>query len=604
MWQDSTKILKTIQNEDWARNYKLNEEFWNDLEKFIERSVLPQFIAQFAHQIEEIIDVNPELPEKKILEIVTSHIANFLGALLASVRIYDPNTEQMLSYGSYPYTESSREASVPLENSIAGEVVRSQHPFLVPNIMKENLYKDKSIIAQRGANSLMAIPLKIPRFYEHERDTAGVIQIYYPEIDRSFSPLEIQIAETMSNRISYVIALKKIRSMQMTNNKKDTIVRKIFLKLGLGEGIKMKEVFNRVIPELVDIINIQSCALFSVDEDLEHVTLEAGYPDSLKHHGIGMQFEISQEPAFEVVLNLKDYPEESPFEIVTQSYVLVIDPQRSRLISDNIKRFAINRNINSILYIPLSEGEEITHFMTFDAMEQRLVYAPEEIEIILFLGRELIKAKRIERLDDILHDYKNPAIATAGFARRLRKLLSNESLKEEKKIKKYVDILFEETSRMQEMALSISNVDSRKTADLSEILKRRFEINKEAIREQLRQNVVLEEGPYENNLILGGYPIYLERVMDNLLNNATKAIPLQGGTLSVKTYRDDDWACAEISNSGTITEEERLRLLDGKSSGRGLYITHRIISILNGKIDIQIGKNNTTFIVRIPVSTG
>lgn len=604
MWQETIKILKAVQKKDWAENCKLKEEFFSNLERFIEESVLPEFLAQFGHQIEAIIDVSPDLPEKKILEIVTSHIVNFLGALQASVRIYDPKTEKMLSYGSYPYTEESREMSVPLESSIAGKVVRSQQPFLVPSIMKEDLFRDKSIIAQRGANSLMAIPLKIPRFYEYERDTAGVIQIYYPETDRYFSPIEIEMAKIMSNRISYVIAQKKIRSMQMANRKKDTIVRKIFLKLGLGQGIKMKEVFNRVIPELVDIINIQSCALFSVDKDLEHVTLEAGYPDSLKHHGIGMQFEIKEEPAFEVVLNLKDAIEESPFEIVTQSYVLIVDPQKSRLVSDNIKRFAMNRNINSILYVPLNEGEEITHFMTFDAMEQRLVYSPEEIEIILFLGRELIKAQRIERLDDILHDYKNPAIATAGFARRLKELLSHESLKEEKKIRKYVDILFEETSRMQEMALNISIVDNRKTADLSEILKRRFEINKEAIREQLRQNVELEEGPYQDNLILEGYPIYLERVMDNLLNNATKAIPFQGGRLSARTYRDEEWACAEISNSGTITEEERLRLLEGKSSGRGLYITHRIIKLLNGEIDIRIGKDHTTFIVRLPLATG
>lgn len=602
MWQDSTKIFKTIQNEDWARHYELKEQFWGDLERYIEGSVLPEFLARFSQQIEAIIDVNPELPEKRILEIITSHIVNFLGALLASVRIYDPDTERMISYGSYPYKEGSREISVPLENSIAGEVVRSQRPFLVPNIMKENLFQDKSIIEQRGANSLMAIPFRIPRFYEYERDTAGVIQIYYPEIDRKFTPLEIQIAEIMSHRMSYVIALKKIHSMQMTNRKKETIVRKIFLNLGLGEGIKMKEVFNRVIPELVDIINIQSCALFSVDDDLEHVTLEAGFPDSLKHHGIGMRFEIRKEPVFAVVLNLKDYHEGSPYEIVTQSYVLIIDPQKSLLISENTRRLAMNRNINSILYVPLSEGEETTHFMTFDAIEQREAYSPEEIDIMLFLGRELIKAQRIERLDDILHDYKNPAIATAGFARRLKQLLSKETLKEEEKIKKYVDILFEETSRMQEMALSISNLDNRKKADLSEILKRRFEINKEAIHEQLRQNVVLEEGPYEDNLTLKGYPVYLERVMDNLLNNATKAVPLHGGTISARTYRDGDWACAEISNSGTITEEEKLRLLEGKSSGRGLYITRRIISLLNGKIDIRAGRDNTTFIVRLPIS--
>ncbi|MFC1863315.1 sensor histidine kinase, partial [Thermodesulfobacteriota bacterium] len=378
--------------------------------------------------------------------------------------------------------------------------------------------------------------------------------------------------------------------------------QQIYQKLGSGSGIKMKEVFNRIIPELVDIINIQSCALFSVADDMEHVLLEAGYPDSTKHHGINMKFNVREEPAFGLVLNLAHYQEKTPYELVTRSYILVMDPQKSDLVSSNVKKLALNRNVNSILYIPLKNGDEITHFMTFDAMDQRHGYSPEEIEIFLFLGHELTKAQRIERLDDILHDFKNPAIATAGFARRLKQLLDNEGpLKEETKINQYVDILLEETSRLQEMALSISWVGKEQVVDLTKVLKRRFEINKEAIRQQLKQDLTLEEGPFEEALFVKCFPTFLERIMDNLLNNATNAIPLKGGVLSIKTYNDEDWACAEISNTGNIAEEERLKLLEGEASGRGLYITHRIIRILKGKIDIRAGVDTTTIIVRLPL---
>ena len=41
-------------------------------------------------------------------------------------------------------------------------------------------------------------------------------------------------------------------------------LEQIFQKLGRREGIKMKEVFNLVIPELLDIMRIQRSALFSV----------------------------------------------------------------------------------------------------------------------------------------------------------------------------------------------------------------------------------------------------------------------------------------------------------------------------------------------------
>jgi len=524
--------------------------------------------------------------------------------LSASVRIYDPNTGQMLSYGSHPFQEASRATYIPLENTIAGEVVKTQKTYLVPSILREDLYGDKEVIAHRGAHSLMAVPFAIPRFFPHERETVGVIQIYYAEEDRRFPPLDVRMAELMARRLSFVIARKKILSLYKINEKKEAIVQKVFQKTGPREGIKMKDVFNRVIPEIADIINVQSCALFSVSRDLEQVVLEAGYSDTTGYHGIGKRFPVKREPAFELVLRPESSTQESPYEVVTPSYILIIDPQRSDKISNNLKKFAADHHINSILYIPLKVGGEVTHFMTFDAVDLRKGYSEWEIDIFLFLGRELMQAQRMEQLDDTLHDFKNPAIAIAGFARRLKTMLAKEApLKENAAIKKYLDILVDETNRMQEMALSIHQVDKEQIVNLTEILKKRFEINKEAIKEMVKANVMLQEGPFHDVLPVRCYSIHLERILDNLLNNATKAIPQKGGKLSMRTYADGHWACAEIANTGQISDEDRLKLLEGEGRGRGIYITHRIIRLLKGRIEVKVEKNSTTMVVRFPLVT-
>ncbi len=605
MWKDSNKLIKSILKEEWAKELPVHDALWNNLIEWISDRILPEFTTLLSGQVNEIIDINPDLSEREILESVAQHMVTFLGALSASVRIYDPDTERMLSYGSYPYEEASREAHIPLDGSIAGNVVKSGQTYLVPNILKEELYVDKTAIERKGTFSLMAIPLEIPRFSPRERNTVGVIQIYYPEEDRAFTPLEVQLAELMSKRLSFVIARKKIITMYRVSEKKDIIAQKVFQKLGTWSGVKTKDVFNRVIPELVDIINIESCALFSVEDNLNYVVLEAGYPDSSSRHGIGQKFPIHTEPAFELVLRLRDYTETSPYEIFTQSYLLVIDPFKSQLVSEKVKQFAKNHNINSILYIPLKVGDNITHFMTFDAIDQRQRYNDEEIEIFLFLGRELMTARRMERLDDMLHDFKNPAIATAGFARRLKEILEKECrLEENTTMKKYIDIVFEETSRIQEMAMSMSQVGREKVVNLTELLKNRFEINKEVIKELLKQNITSEEGSFEDPLYVKCYPLQLERVMDNILNNATNALPLHGGILSIRTYSDGDWACAEITNTGVISEDERIRLLAGKTKGRGGYITHRILRMLKGKIDIRADEENTIVTVSLPLYKG
>ncbi|MBN1850709.1 MAG: GAF domain-containing protein [Deltaproteobacteria bacterium] len=602
MWKDAKQLIQSILKEDWAKELPVHDELWNHLLDWISERILPEFTSFLSGQVDEIIEINPDLSEREILETVAKHMVHCLEARSASVRIFDPDTEQLLSYGSYPFEEEIRETYIPLEKSIAGEVVKTGRTRLVPNILKDDLYSDKAVIERKGAYSLMAIPLEISRFSIRERNTIGVIQVYYTEKDRVFTPLEIQLAELMAKRLSFVIARKKIKTMYRTNEKKDAIAQEVFQKLGTWEGVKMKDVFNRVIPELVDIINIESCALFSVADDLEHVVLEAGYPDNATRHGIGQKFPIHAEPAFELILNLRDYEEKSPNEIFTQSYLLVIDPQKTTLVSSKVKQFATNHNINSILYIPLRAGDDVTHFMTFDAVDQRRRFTDDEIEIFVFLGRELMTARRMERLDDILHDFKNPAIATAGFARRLKQLLEQEcKLPENATIKKYVDIVFEETSRIQEMAMSISQVGREKVVNLTELSRNRFEINKEVIKELLKQNVNLKEGPFEDPLYIKCYPLQLERVLDNILNNATNAIPMHGGDLSIRTFSEGNQAVVEVMNSGTMTEEERLRLITGKTKGRGGYITHRIIRMLKGTIEVQSHEKKTTVTIRLPI---
>jgi signal transduction histidine kinase len=596
------ELVKSIQREPWAKGLKTAQDFWPMLTSWIEENVLSEFLGRVTRIVDEIVEINPDYSEPQILENATQYMVNFLGARSASVRIYDPQTEQMLSYGSYPSEEERRETYIPLEGSIAGEVLRAKRPCLVPNIVEDHRYKAKHVIKRKGVHSMMAIPLEITRFFPHERDTVGVIQIYYPEVGRSFTPLEIQVANLMAKRLSFVIARKKILSLHRTNEKKESIVGHIFRTLGSRSGIKMKDVFNRVIPELADVVNVQSCALFSVTDDLNHVVLEAGFPEKEGYHSIGKRFPINSERAFELLLKLRDYSGDSAYEIVTSSYVLVVDPRRSSLISDNMKRFALDHSINSILYIPLDTNGEMTHFITFDALDQRQRYAEHEIEIFLFLARELMKARKMERLDDILHDFKNPAIATAGFARRLKSLIEKGDPGSSKdQIQKYASILFDETSRLQELALSIYEVGEEQFVNLTNVLKRRFEINREAIREQLKQNVKLKEGPFDTELTICCYPIHLERVFDNLLNNATKAIPLKGGTLAIRTFPDGEWACAEITNTGFLSEQDRVRLLEGEAEGRGLYITHRIVRLLKGRMEIRGGKETTTLLVRLPL---
>jgi len=414
---DMENTIGAFKQEVWKNGISVSNELWPKLLEWIQEHILSDFLTQITRQVDELVDIDPDLSEREIFEMASRYMVRFLDAHSASVRIYDLQTGQMLSQGSFPYKEDERENVIPLDGSIAGEVVKSLKSIIVPDILEDQRYQNKDIIYRKGGASLMAIPLDIQRFYPRERDTAGVIQIYYLERGRTFTNLEIQVANLMAKRLSYVIARKKILSMHRSNEKKELIIQYIFRILGKQGGIKIEEIFNRLMPDLSDIVNLQSCALFSISNNLEDVVLEAGYPVSEgSYHNIGVRFPAKSEPVFEILLNLMDYSGDSIYEIVSQSYLLIVDPQRTELMTENLKHFTALYNINSILYIPLYMDGNITYFMTFDTLDQRQPYRDDEIDVFLFLGQELMKAQKMK-------SYLNEVVRTPLI--QLRTILMN-----------------------------------------------------------------------------------------------------------------------------------------------------------------------------------
>ncbi len=565
----------------------------------IKEGVVFHYLDLLVSQVDSILDINPSLSEKEIFQGVARNAVENLGAELATVRIYDPAREKMISFGSYPNWEEDREEAIPLEDSIAGEVVKTRRSYFVPSIAKEEKYDNKEKMIKHGIHSMMAVPISLPRFSLKDVDIEGVLQIYFRGENKIFTPLEAKIAETFSRRVSYVIARKRILALQELNAAKDKIVEQIFLKLGRREGIKLKEVFNLVIPELVDIMRIQRCSLFAVMEDRQHVVLEAGFPE--EKHGIGKVFSV-KEPYIDAVVNQRGPFGEFENEKIYPTYILIHNPQESCLLPPDLKRFLKSQEIHSVLYIPGIVNEAVNYFLVFDAQSYHRRFTDEQIEILTFLGMELMKGLRLEKMDDILHDFKNPAIAVAGFAKRVQRLLEDGNyLSKKEKIDQALEIVLQETSRIQELALTLYEEGRKELLDLTEKLKRRFLINGEAMQELKRENICLIEGNLESPLPIRCSPLMVERVLDNLLNNASKAIPKEGGSLSIRSYRRDSWAVAEISNTGQIPEEDKDHYLRGDAKGRGLHITTRLVKQMGGKMELESQGGQTTFRVIYPL---
>jgi len=595
-------LVKYLKSSPILAKYNLSERDIHELSEYLRRHCISAHVEEIVRMVEDVIGISPTLGWKEILEAAAKKIVEFLHAQAASIRIFDPESDRLVAFGSYQYAETHRLKSIPVEKSVAGKVIKSGKSYLVSNILSEPDYINKDVVKEHGFNSLMAVPINIPGFLENKSDIQGTIQIYYNEINREFDPLEVTNAELLARRVSYVLAKKRILDLQKLNLQKEKIVEKIFVKLSHREGIKMKDVFSMMIPELVDIIQIQSCSLYSIMPDRSHVQIELEYPIGQETHESGCMFAIKEHAYFDSLINGTEKRGDYAYERIDSSYILIKDPLNSRLSNKELKRYTSKHNVNSVLLIPLKAMDEINYFLVFYVTDRRQEFTEQEIELLSFLGKEIMKALRIEKLDDVLHDFKNPGIAIAGFAKRAKKLLEKEDVVSVKdKIAEYLDIVIKEIIRMQELAI-YPNIEGReRVIDLTEVLKSRFRINQEAIREQKRINIKLIRHELQQGLFIYCSPFGFERVLDNLLDNATRAIPEQGGELSIRSYREKDMVCFEIRNTGKIPKENIEQIRKGEVKGRGLNIIYRFIQAIHGKLEVFTDADSTTFRVMIPL---
>lgn len=595
-------LIKFLASSPTLARYNLSEQEINDLAVYLRKHCISAHVERVVRMVEEVISINPALEWKEILEAAAKKIVEFLHAEAASIRIVDPETGKLVSFGSYQYSETGRAKSIPVERSVAGKVITSGKSYLVPSILLEPDYANKEIVKEHGFNSLMAVPMNIPELLKNESEVQGTIQIYYKENNKEFDPLEVANAELLARRVSYVLAKKRILDLQKLNRQKEKIVEKIFVKLSHREGIKMKDVFRMMIPELIDVMHVQSCTLFSISPDRKHVQTELEYPIGQESHEISCMFSLKEHPYFDALITGTEQRGDYEYEKIDMSYILIKDPFNSRLSNDELKRYASKYNVNSVLLIPLKAMDEINYFLVFYAKDRRQEFTDHEIELLSFFGKEIMKALRIEKLDDVLHDFKNPGIAIAGFAKRAKKLLETEDLNSIKnKITEYLDIIAQETVRMQELAI-YPNIEGReRVVDLTEVIKNRFRINEEAIKEQKRSNIRLIKDELQPGLFIYCSPFGLERVLDNLLDNATKAIPEEGGELCIKSVREGDMASFEIRNTGRIPEENIEQIRRGEVKGRGLNIIYRFIQAIHGKLEVFTDAGSTTFLILIPI---
>lgn len=575
-----------------------------DLVEAVEKDYQAWFLSSVISEIENILAIDHRLPVREILELAAQRIVKELSAVAATIRVLDPDSPRMVSSGAAGISGHDMESAVDVQDSISGRVTQEKRVISVASIANDPLYKNKDLATERGFHSLLAVPLILPTPTSSGNSILGTIQIYYTDDNRQFDALEIVHAELLARRISFVLAKKKIFDLEELNLRKETIVNKIFVKLSRKENIKLKDLFVLLIPELQELLNIQSCALFTVSDDQQYINLETAYPLDDCYFDVGHTFTVAHHAYFEAVISGKEEYGDWPFERITQSYLLIKNPSRSSLISSDMNTFIAERHIHSILLIPLYVDGQVSHLLAFYATDQKEIFSDDEIQLLIFFGKEIIKATRLEFMSDVLHDIKNPAIAVAGFANRARRLLQSDDVEAVRdKLTAYLDIIASESSRMQDLALAMAGEGREEVVNLAEVAEQRWQIVEEVIQDPALRHVKVIKPDCQENMLVFCPRFGLERIVDNLLGNAARAVPGEGGSIGLRCYQEEGKVFLSVENTGEIAPEQLEAMQKGAVKGRGLSIIDRFVHANHGGIKIEVGNGTTRFIISFPLAS-
>jgi signal transduction histidine kinase len=126
-----------------------------------------------------------------------------------------------------------------------------------------------------------------------------------------------------------------------------------------------------------------------------------------------------------------------------------------------------------------------------------------------------------------------------------------------------------------------------------------------------RGNITVVKDFDESLPTIPAHPAELNQVWTNLIDNAIYAMP-DGGTLTVRTGREDGWVAVEICDTGVgIPDEMQQKIFEpffttkpvGQGTGLGLDISYRVITQRHGgDLRVKSHPGDTRFQVRLPLT--
>ena len=223
---------------------------------------------------------------------------------------------------------------------------------------------------------------------------------------------------------------------------------------------------------------------------------------------------------------------------------------------------------------------------------------------------KLLRSERLAAMGNLVkgvaHEIRNPITTIGGFSSRLKK-----ELKDEPKLRKYVNIIIEESKRLENIVTEVHEFSGVQSANMNpdnmkEVLNQVVtEFGEQARKQDIKLMVKIDKN-LPTTLMDASQ---ITKALSNTIENALESMP-HGGKLTLEAKLDNDSVVTSIKDTGCgIAREDLDSVYDPfftsktRGAGLGLTMVHQIIMNHNGELKFKSKEGvGTTVTIRLPVT--
>lgn len=355
--------------------------------------------------------------------------------------------------------------------------------------------------------------------------------------------------------------------------------------LKVGEKISLKEILKVLYGVFYEIVEIQNPQILLKNDSGKYVAYDKETLSPNKNEAIGKDDPLIKELLSKRApkINEKEHDKSIIIPCLLEDRLIAIFMLGPKMSQDQYS----DEDIQLLEVLASQAAIALDHTRSYEKIKNDL----EQTE------RQLERSQRLAALGTltagVTHEIRNPLTVIKMEAQKIKP----EAIDPEK-IEKCKELILKHSSRIELIVEKMLGL-----AKVKEVQKKKIDLNQVAEDVLLLFNFNNIKVEKELNLVppIRGDIEEIERVLINIIQNATEAMPKKGA-LKIKTYPDKTKVRLEISDTGKgIPKENLTKIFDPffssrhEGTGLGLSIVYRIIREHGGNISVnsEEGKGST-----------